>query len=175
VRVAQFRRDGHASPGALRYDPGIAVREDGMAGLDADPGQDREFWNSASNALCWVVLLGFGLLGLGAAADASDPLDSARDFGVFIVVVLLIFWGVKRHYDGAPPLGVRDLVVEDPLALTVSVPILSVLGLVGLFMASAAETASGYYAGLGLAVGAIGMVFLNLKGRFDAEERRRDP
>jgi hypothetical protein len=156
----------------LRQD---AVGEDGMAGLDADPGQDREFWNSALNALRWAVLLIFGLFGLIAAADASDQIDSVRDLGVFVVVVLLFFWEVKRHYDGAPPLGFRDLVVEDPLALTVSVPILSALGLVGLFMASGAETVSGYYAGLGLAVGAVVMVFLNLKGRFDAEERHREP
>ena len=144
-----------------------------MAGLEAGPGQDREFWNGALNALRWVVLLGFGLLGLSAAADAVEPIDSVRDLGIFVVVVLLFFWEVKRHYDGAPPLGFRDLVVEDPLALTVSVPILSAMGLVGLFMASSAETASGYYAGLGLAIGAVLMVFLNLKGRFDAEDRQR--
>lgn len=145
-----------------------------MAGLEAGPGQDREFWNGARNALRWALLLGFGLLGLGAASSAGDSIDSARDLGVFVVVVLLFFWEVKRHYDGAPPLGFRDLAVEDPLSLAIGIPLFAILGLVGLFMASGAETISGYCAGLGLAAGAIAMVFVNLKSRFDAAERDPD-
>ena len=145
-----------------------------MAGLEAGPGQDREFWNGARNALRWALLLGFGLLGLGAASSAGDTVDAARDLGVFVVVVLLFFWEVKRHYDGAPPLGLHDLAVEDSLSLAVGVPLFAVLGVAGLLMASAAESVSGYYAGLGLAVGAVGMVFLNLKSRYDAAERDRD-
>ena len=145
-----------------------------MAGLEAGPGQDREFWNGARNALRWALLLGFGLLGLGAASSAGDSVDAARDLGVFVVVVLLFFWEVKRYYDGSPPLGLRDLAVEDSLSLAVGVPLFAVLGLAGLLMASGAETVSGYYAGLGLAAGALGMVFLNLKTRFDAAERDRD-
>ena len=144
-----------------------------MAGLEAGPGQDREFWNGARNAVRWALLLGFGLLGLGAASSAGDSVDAARDLGVFVVVVLLFFWEIKRHFDGAPALGFSDLAVEDPLSLAVGVPLFTVLGVAGLFMASAAETVSGYYAGLGLAAGALGMVFLNLKTRFDAVERDR--
>jgi hypothetical protein len=145
-----------------------------MAGLEAGPGQDREFWNGARKALRWALLLGFGLLGLGAASSADDSIDSARDLGVFVVVVLLFFWEVKRHYDGAPPLGFRDLAVEDPLSLAIGIPLFALLGLIGLFISSAAETISGYYAGLGLAAGATAMVFVNLKSRFDAAERDRD-
>jgi hypothetical protein len=145
-----------------------------MAQLHAEPGQDREFWNGVFNALRWAIFAGFGLLGLIGASSAPDPTDSARDLGIFVVVVLLSFWEIKRHYDGAPAPGFRDLVIEDPLTLAVGLPILLALGLAGLFMASEAETMSGYYAGLGLAIGSAGMAFFSVKARFDAEEAGRD-
>jgi hypothetical protein len=145
-----------------------------MAGLGMDPAQDRVFWRQLLDGARWALLICFGVLGLVGAARAADAADYLRDLGLFVVVVLVLLWEVKRRYDGAPSWGFRDLVIDDPTALVVGLPLLGLLAVAGLLLASAADSESGYYAGLGLAVGAVGMAFLSLKARFDAEESRRD-
>ena len=145
-----------------------------MAGLGMDPVQDRVFWHEILDGVRWALLICFGVLGLIGAARAADAADYVRDLGLFLVVVLVLLWEVKRRCDGAPAWGFQDLVIDDPTALMVGLPLLGLLGVAGLLLASAAESVSGYYAGLGLAAGAVGMAFLSLKARFDAEDDQRD-
>jgi hypothetical protein len=147
-----------------------AVTEDSMAQLGMNPAQDREMLADLLHGLRWVLFVGVGLLGLLAASDAEDTVDYACGLGVFVAVILFLFWETKRYFDGAPPPTIHDIVIEDPNALMIGVPVLLLLGLAGLFVASGSESTSGYYAGLGLAIGAIAMVFLSLKASFDAAE-----
>jgi len=144
-----------------------------MAQLGADPAQDREFFDEVRRGLRWVLLIGGGLLGLLAGSETEDPVVSACGLGVFLAVILFLFWETKRYFDGAPPPTIHDLVIEDPVTLAVGLPALLLLGVAGLFLASGAESTGGYYAGLGLALGSVGMAFLSLKACFDAEEAAR--
>jgi hypothetical protein len=141
-----------------------------MAQLGMDPAQDREFWHGVLSGLRWALFVVVGLIALLAASEAEDPIDYACGLGVFAAMVALIFWETKRHFDGAPPPTIHDLVIEDMGALMLGLPLLLLLGLAGLFLASDSRGPGGYYGGLGLAVGAVLMAFLSLKASYDSEE-----
>lgn len=149
---------------------GRLVRERQMAQLGMDPAQDREFWHGVLSGLRWAFFVVVGLVGLLAASEAEDPGDYACGLGVFIAMTALIFWEAKRHFDGAPPPTIHDLVIEDMRTLMIGLPLLLALGLAGLFLAADAGGSGGYYGGLGLAVGAVLVAFLSLKASFDSAE-----
>jgi hypothetical protein len=63
------------------------------------------------------------------------------------------------------------VLVEDGDALVVLAALLVVLGLFGLFLAARGEEPMAIYGGYGLFIGALIMVFWNVKHYFDRRER----
>jgi hypothetical protein len=106
---------------------------------------------------------------LGAFAASSGELPGDYGCGIALVVgaLGLAFLRLKQSFDGRTP-DWRDLLfVADMASLAVAIPVFTVIGLVGLFLASDWPVGSLHDVGLGLFVVSAVIIFLDIKAVFD--------
>ncbi|GGF23490.1 hypothetical protein GCM10011611_31990 [Aliidongia dinghuensis] len=135
-----------------------------------EPAINQAFWQGVRVAIRRAVIAVVGILGLYGAAASTDAAAYACGIGVFIVGCLLLFLEIKRHFDGLPPLGLGDLLIDDFNTLWVGLPLLGLFGIACLFVAARAEGGAGYYAGIGGAIGAFLVGLGSIGACFDRTE-----
>jgi hypothetical protein len=131
---------------------------------------NQEFWRGFRLAVRRAVIALVGLFGLIGASEAADSAGYHCGLGAFAAACLVLFLEIKRHFDGAPPLAVDDLLIDDFGTLWVGLPLLGLFGLGCLFMAAGEQAGAGYYAGLGGAVAAFLLAVGSIKACFDRAE-----
>jgi hypothetical protein len=118
----------------------------------------------------WVqfALLGICIvLGAFAASNADAPGDYAAGIVLILGAAALAFWRLKNRFDGGPPGWRASFLVGGMWGLVVAIPLLTIIGLLGLFIASAWSYGSLHAAGIALFVAGAVIVFLDIKHVFD--------
>jgi hypothetical protein len=137
---------------------------------DETGGGDREFWSWLG---FWGGFFGLAVLGIWGAFFASAnarPGDYQCGLSVALCAAALAFLRLRAHLDGNPPAWSAFLLVGRMANLLVVLPLFSLLGLAGLFLANAWEAGSLHAAGIGLFAASGLFVFLNLKRAFDRHD-----
>jgi hypothetical protein len=118
----------------------------------------------------WVQFLALGVLAVIGAFVASEDARAGNYLcGLLLILasIALAFLRLKHRLDG----GVSDwgafLLVDDMKNLALAIPLFTVIGLAGLFIAHAWESGAMHAAGLGLFVVSGAIIFLNIKRVFD--------
>jgi hypothetical protein len=143
-------------------------------GTDESPrapeSAERAFWSWLGFWVQILVLAMLAVLGAFAASGAEHP--SEYDCGMILVLsaIALAFLRLKHWLDGGSPGLVDCLLVEDMWNLALVVPLFTVIGLAGLFIAHAWGTGAMHAAGLALFVVSGAIIFLDLKHVFDRVE-----
>jgi hypothetical protein len=117
----------------------------------------------------WLQLLVLGVLAIiGAffASDAARPGDYACGLILALGTTALAFMRLKSRLDGEPGRG-NFLFVHDMRNLAVAIPLFTVIGLAGLFIAHAWETGAMHTAGVALFIVSGLIIFLDIKHVFD--------
>lgn len=106
---------------------------------------------------------------LGAFAASSGELPG--DYGCGIAVILgalaLAFVRLKQSFDGRSPAWREFVFVRDMPSLAVAIPVFTVIGVVGLFIAHDWPEGALHGAGLALFIVSALIIFLNIKTVFD--------
>jgi hypothetical protein len=144
-----------------------------MAVSDLQGDGDRVFWVDLRRWTIRLAALLVGLAGLFGASETEDTVGYFCGLGVALAAAAFLFLDIKRYFDGAPDWRLGDFLVDDFEALPIAVALLVVLAIGGLFLA-AEEPGVGYYAGLGLTLGCVIAIFLDIRACFDAAERDRN-
>jgi uncharacterized membrane protein len=133
---------------------------------------ERAFWSWLG---FWVQFLILGLLvviGAFAASEPRAPGDYACGMLLLLGALVLAFLRLKQWFDGGAAGWLSFLFVDDMKSLVVAIPLFTVIGLVGLFIASAWPDGSLHDAGLGLFVVSGVIIFLDIKRVFDHTNAR---
>jgi hypothetical protein len=127
----------------------------------------QSLWRMAAPWLTYPLLGGAALLGLFAARGG----DGTYIAGLITAgaALILLAWHVKEHSDGSDRL-LPPLAVTGSTALLLSVVILGVLALAGLFLAARSDGTL-HDAGLAGFVVCLGLVLYEVKGYFDRQEQ----
>ena len=128
---------------------------------------DSAFWHGVNRSASIMLAVLVALAGLIGAAGPGGLIG----LGVFGAALAVLAIGIKRHYDGAAPLSLTDLVIEDFATLAIGLPLLAVLSIAGLALAAGAERSDVAALGYGLFVGAVLLAFLSVKACYDAAAR----
>jgi hypothetical protein len=148
--------------------PAAAVGGAGMAETNLGPGSaDRAFWSWLGFWLQFLVLGVLALTGAGFASLGRRPGDYATGVLLFLGAVVLAFLRLKRHLDGGDPSWSSFLLVDDMTNLAVAIPLLAILGLIGLIITRDWPYGSLHAAGIGLFAASVIIIFLDIKRVFD--------
>jgi hypothetical protein len=135
---------------------------------------ERAFWSWLA---FWVQLLVLGVLaivGAFAASGADRPGDYACGLVLSLAALALAFMRLKHRLDGNSPGWGDFLLVRDMWNLALVIPLFTVIGLAGLFIAHAWESGAMHAAGIALFVVSGAIIFLDMKHVFDRMDSRRD-
>ncbi len=133
---------------------------------------ERAFWSWLGFWLQFVILGLLAVIGAFAASAAQGSGDYACGILLILGALTLAFLRLKQRFDGGP-LGWREfLLVDDMTNLAVAIPLFTVIGLAGLFVAASWPYGSLHAAGLGLFVVSGLIVFLDIKRVFDRANSR---
>jgi hypothetical protein len=128
---------------------------------------ERAFWSWLG---FWVQFLLLGLcvvVGAFAASDAEEPGDYAAGVVLLLAAVVVALLRLKQHFDGGTLGWANFLFVDSMAGLAVVIPLFVIIGLAGLFIASAWPYGSLHDGGLALFVVSGVIVFLDIKQVFD--------
>ena len=129
-----------------------------------------ELWRWFAPWVGGAALVALSLLGLFVASRAVDDATYAGGFAAAALSAVTLAWRLRggggRQGDAA-----LSVLVAGGDALVVLVAVLVVLGLLGLLLAARGEEPMAIYGGYGLFVGALIMIFWNVKHYFDRLER----
>jgi hypothetical protein len=128
---------------------------------------ERAFWSWLG---FWVQLLVLGVLAVVGAFFASadaQPGDYECGLLLSLTAVALAFLRLRHRLDGGTPAWGAFLLVDNMKNLALAIPLFTIIGLAGLFIAHAWESGAMHAAGLGLFVASGAIVFLNIKRVFD--------
>jgi hypothetical protein len=118
----------------------------------------------------WLQFLILGILvvvGAFFASDAVQPGDYACGIVLILCALALGFLRLKTRLDGGKAGWANFLLVRDMWNLALVVPLFTVIGLAGLFVAHAWERSALHPAGIALFVASGVIVFLDVKHVFD--------
>jgi len=141
-----------------------------MTERDDEAAVNEIFWRGVRLAIRRAILVSIGIAGLIGAADTADDAAYGCGIGLFIAACLVLFFEIKRHFDGLPPFAFSDLLIDDFGTLVLGLPVLGLFGVACLFLAAAEGAGAGYYAGLGGAIGAFLVGLACIKACFDRAE-----
>jgi len=133
---------------------------------------ERAFWSWLG---FWLQILALGMLAIvGAfAASAGDrPGDYACGMVLSLAAIALAFLRLKQRLDGSAPGWADFLLVDDMWNLALVIPLFTLIGLAGLFIAHAWENGAMHAAGIALFVVSGAIIFLDMKHVFDRIESR---
>jgi hypothetical protein len=118
----------------------------------------------------WVQFLILGVLaaiGVFVASEDARPGDYLCGMLLSLGAIALAFLRLKHRLDGGALDWGAFLFVDDMKNLTLAIPLFTVVGLGGLFIAHAWEHGAMHVAGLGLFVASGAIIFLDIKRVFD--------
>jgi len=130
-------------------------------------GADRVFWSWLGFWLQILILGGLAILGAFAASGAERPGDYACGMVLTLAAIALAFLRLKRRLDGSGSGWGDFLLVGDMWNLTLVIPLFTLIGLAGLFIAHAWENGAMHTAGIALFVASGAIIFLDMKHVFD--------
>jgi hypothetical protein len=153
-----------------RHGPHIQV-EGGAMETPAAPGNaERAFWSWLGFWLQLLVLGVLAIVGAFAASGAARPGDYACGVALSLGAIALGFLCLKRRLDGNRSGWDDFLLVGDMWNLALVIPLFTVIGLAGLFIAHAWEGGAMHSAGIALFVVSGAIIFLDMKHVFDRME-----
>lgn len=118
----------------------------------------------------WAQLLLLGVLAvIGAFFASADtrPGDYLCGLLLSLAALALALLRLKHQLDGGATGWSSFLLVDDMKNLALAIPLFTVIGLAGLFIAYAWENGAMHFAGLGLFVASGAIVFLDIKRVYD--------
>jgi len=118
----------------------------------------------------WLQFLVLGLfVVIGAFAASADQRSGDYACGVLLslAAIALAFLRLKNRFDGGPSSWGTFLLIDDTKNLALVIPLFTVIGLAGLFIAHAWESGHLHSAGLALFIISGVIVFLDIKRVFD--------
>ncbi len=144
-----------------------------MAETSREPeAAERAFWSWLG---FWVLFLVLGMcvvLGAFAASYAEEPGDYAAGLVLILAALALAFLRLKQSFDEGSQRFGNFLFVDSMASLVVVIPMFIIMGLAGLFIASAWPFGSLHAGGIALFVASGVIVFLDIKQVFDRRETR---
>jgi hypothetical protein len=133
---------------------------------------DRAFWSWLDFWLQILILGGLALIGAFAASGADRPGDYACGMVLSLAAIALAFLRLKRRLDGNGSGWSDFLLVGDMWNLALVIPLFTLIGLAGLFIAYAWENGAMHAAGIALFVASGAIIFFHMKNVFDRMEPR---
>jgi hypothetical protein len=137
----------------------------------APDNAERAFWSWLGFWLEILVLGVLAIIGAFAASGAARPGDYTCGMALSLGAIALAFVRLKRRLDGNGSGWGDALLVGDMWNLALVIPLFTVIGLAGLFIARAWEEGAMHSAGIALFVVSGAIIFLDMKHVFD----RMDP
>jgi hypothetical protein len=128
---------------------------------------ERAFWSWLG---FWLQLLVLGLLaivGAFAASGGGRPGDYACGMVLSLAAIALAFLRLKDWLDGSVGGWGDFLLIGDMWNLALVIPLFTVIGLAGLFIAHAWESGAMHTAGIALFAASGAIIFLDMKHVFD--------
>jgi hypothetical protein len=132
---------------------------------------ERAFWSWLGFWLQILVLGVLATIGAFAASGAERPGDYACGMVLTLTAIALAFLRLKKRLDGNGSGWADLLLVGDMWNLALVIPLFTVLGLAGLFIAHAWASGAMHSAGIALFIVSAAIIFLDMKHVFD----RMDP
>jgi hypothetical protein len=139
----------------------------------ADPaavGPERAFWSWLGFWVQMLVLAVLAIIGAFAASAAEHSGDYACGMILVLAAIALAFLRLKHRLDGGGAGVTEFLLVDDLWNLALVIPLFTVIGLAGLFIAHGAESGDLHFAGIALFLASGAVIFLDLKHVFDRLE-----
>jgi hypothetical protein len=134
---------------------------------------ERAFWSWFGFWLQLLVLGVLAIVGACAASGAERPGDYACGMALSLAATALAFLCLKRRLDGNESGWADFLLVGDMWNLALVIPLFTVIGLAGLFIAHAWESGAMHTAGIALFIVSGAIIFLDMKHVFDRMEPPR--
>ena len=142
-----------------------------MDGLRQTPDNaERAFWSWLGFWLEILVLGVLAIVGAFAASGADRPGDYACGMALSLAAIALAFLRLKRRLDGNGSGWADFLLVGDMWNLALVIPLFTVIGLAGLFIAHAWQGGAMHSAGIALFIVSGAIIFLDMKRVFDLME-----
>ena len=136
----------------------------------APDNAERAFWSWLGFWLGMLVLGVLAIVGAFAASAAARPGDYTCGMALSLGAIALAFLSLKRRLDGDGSGWVDFLLVGDMWNLALVIPLFTVIGLAGLFIAHAWESSAMHTAGIVLFIVSGAIIFLDMKHVFDRME-----
>ena len=130
---------------------------------------ERAFWSWLGFWLQILVLGVLAIVGAFAASKADRPGDYGCGMVLSLAAIALAFLRLKRRLDGNGS-GWDDFLVGDMWNLALVIPLFTLIGLAGLFIAHAWEEGAMHWAGIALFIVSGAIIFLDMKHVFDRME-----
>ena len=142
-----------------------------MDGLRQTPDDaERAFWSWLGFWLQILVLGVLAIVGAFAASSAERPGDYACGMVLSLAAIALAFLRLRRRLDGNGSGWADLLLVDDMRNLALVIPLFTVIGLAGLFIAHAWAEGAMHSAGITLFIVSGAIIFLDMKHVFDRME-----
>jgi hypothetical protein len=171
--AATIEAPAHAANGH-RLRPPATTTETPIDGTIQTPeSAERAFWSWFG---FWVQMLGLAalaIIGAFAASGAQRSGDYVCGMVLTLAAIALAFLRLKHRLDGGGAGMSEFLLVNDMWNLALVIPLFTVIGLAGLFIAHGSEGGALQIAGVALFLASGGAIFLDLKYVFDLMEGAR--
>jgi len=131
---------------------------------------ERTFWSWLGFWLEILVLSVLAIVGAFAASAADRPGDYTCGMALSLGAIALAFLRLKRRLDGNGSGWADFLLVDDMRNLALVIPLFTVIGLAGLFVAHGWENGAMHSAGIALFIVSGAIIFLDMKHVFDRME-----
>ena len=128
---------------------------------------ERAFWAWLGFWVQFLVLAVLAVVGAFFAAADARPGDYQCGLLLSLGAVAMAFLRLKQRLDGGASGLSAFLLVDDMKNLALAVPLFTIIGLAGLFIAHAWEEGAMHAAGLALFVASGVIVFLDIKRVYD--------
>jgi hypothetical protein len=128
---------------------------------------ERGFWSWLGFWMQFLILGILAIVGAFVASGAERPGDYACGLVLSLATIAMAFLRLKSQLDSGEAARANFLLVNDMWNLALVIPLFTVIGLAGLFVAHAWENGAMHAAGVALFVVSGVIVFLNIKHVFD--------
>jgi hypothetical protein len=131
---------------------------------------DRAFWSWLGFWLQFLVLGVLAVVGAFVASGDQRPGDYTCGMLLSLGAIALAFLRLKHQLDGGAASWGSFLLVDNMWNLAVVIPLFTIIGLAGLFIAHAWESGAMHAAGIALFIASGAIIFLDIKHVFDHME-----
>ncbi len=128
---------------------------------------EQGFWSWLGFWLQFVILALCVVVGAFAASGGELPGDYGCGIALILGALVLAFVRLKQSFDGVSLGWGTFVLVSNMRSLAVAIPVFTVIGLVGLFIAHDWPSGALHGAGLGLFVVSALIIFFDIKTVFD--------